>query len=468
MLTGLKRSTLATDRMTAASMAGVHPRSAWAARTTPWFVAAVFALLAVRLADFINRYTVNIVYWDQWDFLQGLFDGADAWTLFRWQHGPQRQGLGNLILAVLYPATGWNGRADAAASAIVMMMAAAAGLWLVKRVCGRLRPWDIVVPLLFLTTSNAETYVVAPNLAHGPLPALLLVAYALALTIQSHSQRCIAIVVLNFLCVNTGFTWLLGGLTPALLLFLGCSPHLASRERSIYGAGVVASIATLVLFFYGFMPQSATDCFQFPHARPWEYLPFSGFVLGRPFGLAAGDSGRQLLVGTLFVTGVSAFVAYGVFRLVRTRDRSPLWLAATSLAAFTLLFASSSAVGRICLGFPSASATRYIPYVLPGFLAMYLVIRSVSARSYIATALLPVFLVACIAKERDSLSASEAETYLKYKERWRECYLSTRDIDACDALAGHAVYPAPQQTNLKRKLDWLEARRLSLFSGVSR
>jgi hypothetical protein len=468
VLTGLKVSSLTTDAMTAASVAGVRPRSARVARTIPWFVAAVFVLLAVRLADFINRYTVNILYWDQWDFLQGLFDGADSWTLFRWQHGPQRQGLGNLILAILYPATGWNGRADAAASAFVMVLAALAGLWLVKRVCGRLRPWDIVVPLLFLTTSNAETYVVAPNLAHGPLPALLLVGYALALTITSHPRRCLAIVVVNFLCVNTGFTWLLGGITPALLLLLASCPDLTGRERSICGAGIVASIATVVFFFYGFTPQSATHCFEFPHARPWEYIPFAGFVLGRPFGLAAGDSGRQLLVGTLFVASMSAFVAYGVFRLVRTRDESALWMVATSLAGFTLLFAASSAVGRICLGFPSASATRYIPYVLPGFLAMYLVIRRCSSHSYIASALLPVLLVASVAKERDSLSAGEAETYLKYKDRWRECYLSTHDIDACDALAGHAVYPAPQQTNLKKKLDWLEERRLSLFRDVGR
>ena len=469
MLTGLKRSSLTTNAIAAAtSTAGVRSRAACAARTIPWFVALVVVLLVVRLANFINRYTVNIVYWDQWDFLQGLFDGADPWTLFRWQHGPQRQGLGNLIIAILYPATGWNGRADAAASAFAMVLAALAGLWLVKRVCGRLRPWDIVVPLLFLTTSNTETYVVVPNLAHGPLPALLLVSYALALTIQSHPQRCTALVAVNFLCVNTGFTWLLGGITPALLLFLASSPELTSRERSLYWVGVAASLATVVFFFYGFTPQSATDCFAFPHARPWEYVPFTGLVLGRPFGLSAGDSGTQRLIGTLFATSLSAFVAYGVFHLARTREESSLWLAATSLAAFTLLFSASSAVGRICLGFPSASATRYIPYVLPGFLAMYLVIRRMSAHSYIASPLLPVILVACLIKERDILSANEAEAYLKYKDRWRECYLSTHDIDACDALAGHAVYPAPQETNLKQKLDWLEERRLSLFRDAAR
>jgi hypothetical protein len=428
----------------------------------------VFVLLTVRLADFIDRYTVNIIYWDQWDFLQGLMDGADTWTLFRWQHGPQRQGLGQLIIAVLYPATGWNGRADAAASAFVMVLAAAAGLWLVKRLYGRLTPWDVVVPLLFLTTSSAETYAAVPNVAHGPLPALLLVLYALALTIRSHPLRCTAIAVVNFFCVNTGFTLLLGGVTPAVLVLLACSSKLGARERAIYAAGIAASIATVWLFLHGFILQSATNCFQFPHARPWEYLPYAGFVLGRPFGFLAGESATQLLRGAGIAVGMAAFVTYGVFRLMRDRDDSSLWLVTSCLAGFTLLFAMSSSIGRVCLGFQSAIATRYIPYMLPGMLAMYLVLRRASVRSYVAYALLPVFLVACLVKERDENSIHEAEAFVQFKQRWRDCYLSTHNIDACDTLAGRGIYPAPQATRLQQKLDWLEARGLSLFQDDRR
>ena len=105
MFTRLKRTSIFANTVSAGrTMPSVHARFAWAARVSPWLVAGVFVVLAVRLANFISSYTVNIIYWDQWDFLQGLFDGADAWTLFRWQHGPQRQGLGNLIIAGDCPA----------------------------------------------------------------------------------------------------------------------------------------------------------------------------------------------------------------------------------------------------------------------------------------------------------------------------------------------------------------------------
>jgi hypothetical protein len=432
-------------------------------RVIPWIIAGVFALLAIRLAVFVNRHAVNIIYWDQWDFLQGLFDGADAWTLFRWQHGPQRQGLGNLIIAVIYPATGWNGRADAAASGVVLLLAALAALWLVKRLSGSLRPWDIVVPLIFLTTSSSETYVVAPNLAHGPLPVLLLISYALALTVSSHAVRCATVVVLNFFAVNTGFTLLLGGITPGLLLLFACGRQLTTRQRVIYFLGAAASVGTLLLFLRGFVLNAATACFQFPHVRPWEYVPFTGFVLGRPFALRADDSLVPLLIGTVLATGMIGFVIYSASQAVRTRGESAFWAVTACLATFALLFAATTAVGRVCLGLLSASASRYIPYMMPGLLALYLVIRRNVSTSPVAYALLPVFLVACIANEADSISANEAAVYFKYKQRWHDCYLSMQDIGACDAWAGHPVYPSPETTHLQQKLDWLEERRYSLF-----
>ena len=170
------------------------------------------------------------------------------------------------------------------------------------------------MPFLFLTTSNAESYVVAPNSAHGPIPALLLIAYALALTLQSHSKRCVLLVVLNFFAVNTGFTLLLGGITPVLLLLFACAPGLSTRDRAVVRPASSRASTTLALFFHGFVPHSATDCFQFPHPRVWEYLPYTGFVLARPFGLEAGETAGQLLIGTGVAFAMACLRRYAVFQ----------------------------------------------------------------------------------------------------------------------------------------------------------
>ena len=101
-------------------------------------------------------------------------------------------------------------------------------------------------------------------------------------------------------------------------------------------------------------------------------------------------------------------------------------------------------------------------------LTVYLVIRRSASRSSVGNALLPVFLVACIAKEGDEFSANEAADYFKYKQRWSDCYLAMHDIDVCNARAGHPIYPEPDATRLQQKLDWLEARRYSLFQNSDR
>jgi hypothetical protein len=443
---------------------GAGSRFGWVSnRWTPWIVGTVFVLLTLRLAAFVNRYAVNIVFWDQWDFLQGLFDGADAWTLFRWQHGPQRQGIGNLIHAALYSATGWNGRADAIASAIILILAAAGALWLVKRVCGSLSPWDVAVPLIFLTTASAEMYVVVPNLAHGPLPVLFLVGYGLALTIPAHVPRCLLLVLVNFLAVNTGFTLLLGGITPAVLLIQASASSLTARQRAVSAAGIAACLGTVALFFHGFVLHPAAECFQFPYARPWEYIPYTGFVLARPFGFQGGNEAVRLLVGAVVACAVAAFAAFAAFRLVQSRGNSALWAVTASFTGFALLFASTTAVGRVCLGLASANASRYIPYMLPAMLALYLVIRTVARSLRAARALLPLLLAAFIAKERSELGPNEAAAYHEFKREWRDCYLRLHDIYACDMRAGHQVHPAPAATHLQEKLDWLESRRYSFF-----
>jgi len=439
-----------------------------ASRPTNLLLALGSVALAVRLGLFVDRYAVNIVFWDQWDLLKGLFNGADAWSLFRMQHGPERQGLGNLIIAAVYTATGWNGKADAAASAITMAMAAVAGLWLVKRLCGPLRPWDVVVPLLFLTTTNVETYALAPNIAHGPLPALCLVLYALALTVQSDAARCALVVGINFIAVNSGFTALLGGMTPALLVLFACRPGLTRGGRALYIAGAAAAAASLALFLHGFALVPAVDCFQFPHVRPWEYVPFAGFVLLRPFTVQASALTSDLVIATAAVLGMSGLVATATVQLVRRRGDSALWSAIWTLAGFTVIFACATAVGRVCTGMENAGASRYIPYVVPGWLSLHLLCRSGRPSPRVSTALQSALVIACLLKETGSFAPFEARTHWERKHGWHDCYLRLHNIAACDALVDYPIHPAPAATGLQQKLDWLEARGYSLFQDRDR
>jgi hypothetical protein len=46
-------------------------------RVVKWIIASVFLVATARLAWFVDRYAANLIFWDQWDFLNGLFVGED-------------------------------------------------------------------------------------------------------------------------------------------------------------------------------------------------------------------------------------------------------------------------------------------------------------------------------------------------------------------------------------------------------
>src|SRR5205814_8981884 len=75
------------------------------------FAAAV--LLGSGFFIFIYKYSVNVFFWGQWDYLTPFFRGNPPLIeLFLHQHGPHREGVGLIADKLLYPLTHWNARTD--------------------------------------------------------------------------------------------------------------------------------------------------------------------------------------------------------------------------------------------------------------------------------------------------------------------------------------------------------------------
>src|SRR5579883_2285307 len=73
--------------------------AAWPSRQ--WEALVLFGaslILASRLFLQVSHYAVNIFFSDQWVFDDAtLFQRHSLWEMFRWQYGPQRQGVGALL-----------------------------------------------------------------------------------------------------------------------------------------------------------------------------------------------------------------------------------------------------------------------------------------------------------------------------------------------------------------------------------
>ncbi len=424
------------------------------------------ALLAtgLQLLLLAREHAVNVLFSDQWDFGVALLEPHSLWERFNWQHGPIRQGLGNLVLSVVWGLSRWNVRAEAFSAVATFLLAAALALVLVRRFAGSLSPYDIAVPLLYVSPVSWELLAVTPNPAHGSLPLLLVTGFALALFIRSLPVRLVALLVIDFFSVFTGFGLFVGPLC-LLVLLAGASDSWNHKGRAAaHVGGAIIALAVILFFLRGYHFQPAVDCFVFPWRRPWEYLPFMGFIEGQPLGLRpvsraaiflAAALGSALLLGALYAT----------FEVWRHRLRWQLASTLFVLVSFSALFALNAAIGRICLGPGAAGASRYAPYAVPALLAAYLVIRTRLPPSFGRTAGLLFFvLLVSLPHFLTRPYIRQAHYFAAGKRRWVECYLDRHEVESCDRLAGFHVYPWPTATHLQEKLDWLEHNKLSFFA----
>ena len=428
---------------------------------------AVFSLLVFRLFRLIADWAVNLFFWDQWDFnTVTLFERGDLWQMFDWQHGPHRQGVGALLQVAVEPLYRWSSRGEAFTAGAIIAGAALGALYLEKRLMGRLSYAASIIPISFLGPAQYESLWVMPNFSHGPLPLLLLVVYCLAWTVRRTALRYSLVLLVSFLTTYTGFGFFVGALTPLLL----CVDHFstAPAERIRTGPWVVAlglSLASLASFFHGYTWQPAANC-DVNQAEPLpRYGAFAALMLAHAAGARGADLGA-LLTGSALLAGVLASLLFSARRLFAAGEADRRrFLVTAALASYELLFCFGTAYGRLCLGVETALSSRYTNYVTLGILGLYLSALFVTRRSTRAVLLFALAGVAA-AGSLPIQGADLARIQYTYavKSSWRSCYLAFKDVERCDWQTRVHVYPQPDATHLKAKLDYLERAGLNLFS----
>jgi len=435
------------SRLARLPAAAAHPR--WAAAA----LLASFVVFGARLFRLVDRNAVDLLFRDQWHIMAPEFDGRGLWAMIRFQLGPSREGLGGLWNDAVYWLTGWNVRADCFLTAGLLVAAAALALDVKRRIAGRLDAFDAAIPPLFLGLATFELFAVTPNAAHGALPLLLAVAGAWALVRDSWSLAGAVGVVSS----HTGFATYLAGVIAGIALLV------AIRDRSRRALlACVAVGAAIAFFFVGYRFEPALDCFEFPHPRPYEYVYFVGFLLMRPFG---SFQTAGVLARTASVVVACGALALGGAAIIRTWSFADarLWRAAAMLVWFSIAFAAACAVGRVCAGLAGALTSRYVPYALPFWLAVFLLLRGTwTAGSARSAALALLLLAAFVAKELDpTMNVSTARSYSEPKRRWRACYLRIHDWRACDKETGFPISFSPD--SVERGFDFLRAHRLNVY-----
>jgi len=428
----------------------------------------VAAALGIRFFLFISQYSVNVLFYDQWDFLGSFFRGKPTLAeLFFWQHGPHREGVGLIADWLLYPATNWNVRAESFLIGACIFIAMILALWIKRKLFGAFGYWDVAIPLIFLSLSQYETLIGTPNAGYAGFPLLLMMLYLLALLVPLAPLRYGLVLLANFLLIYTGFGLFMGAVTLGIVA-IECYRSLRriSPVRPLLPiGGLLLAAASLGSFFLNYTFAPAVDCFAPPGRDVLPYGRFMALMFANFFGLKLPLEDLTMLGAAVLLAAVGV-IALQVINLLRRGGSANTPLVIAALLGYALLFSANTAVGRLCLGLPAAAqVSRYATLLIPGYLALYFFLQSIRfALPRIAGSLLLIALFYADIGNAPEDHWPGIRWYANGKRAWAECYKQTGDIAHCDQATHFLIYPRPASTGLATKLDYLKQRHLNLFA----
>ncbi len=432
-------------------------------------VAAAIVVLGFRFFQFISKYSVNILFMDQWDLLTPFFHGTPRFAqLFFMQYASHREGLGMIADKLLYPVTSWSVRAESFMMGGCVFCAMLLALLLKRRLFGPVSYSDAAIPLLFLNLTQCATLVDTPEPAYFCFPLLLVMLYCLALLVRNTWLRYALVLSLNFLLIYTGNGIFMGVVTIGLFAldcYWSLRAGVAARVALPFSALLIAGMS-LGSFFIHFIFSAAADRFVFPYHPlswyPWFVaLMFAQFVAPpRPVALAT-------VIGAAILLMALAILTLHLYRLLmRQGPSADASLVGGVLLSYSLLFSAGAAVGRVYLGMPEAAQTsRYTTLLIPALLAVYFYLLALPSERTRKLALL-LMVVTLIPPEL--VERTSCHRIADGKRAWAACYIRAEDIQYCDRTTHFVIFPYPERTGLKQKLEYLKQRRLNLFADQAR
>jgi hypothetical protein len=424
---------------------------------------------AGNLFSIIRKYAVNLIFWDQIDFMYPIFTNSNIWTLFSWQHGPHRQGLGELIIWLSVNCSRWNSRIDSYIIGFILLICTFLALGIKYYYIGRLQWVDIIIPFIIMTQQQWEQLVTGPNISHSVLPLFLILVISASFIISNQMVKVIIQLCVTFVCTFTGFGFFAGSIL-FVIYFIETIYYFNHRlfAKSIRSFIAVFGIVCIYgAFFVNYILNPAVDCFEISWKNILQYPIFMSWMMAKFLGIQSlGITQFSVILGGGFTIGmllISVHFAKNIFSEIE-KPEFRLNQTIFFLIAFSLEFMLFTAIGRICLGIQAGLSSRYMTLLIPGIFAisLWLGARELSPKVGISIFFLAVFLLV-----RPALTYSKNDylfvtNYAKAKIKWRTCYVINQDIDYCNEATNFSIYPTVSD-RLIYELEYLKEHQYNLF-----
>jgi len=296
---------------------------------------------------------------------------------------------------------------------------------------------------------------------------LLLIVYCISWIVQNRKIKYFVICVLNFLMIFTGYALLIAPITITLLaieVFQSRKDKVLIVKQFSFWA-LMVSILSVGAFFIDYKFQTGSPCFSLNTFLLPQYPVFISLMFAKFIRLdLSSNSIIMVLGGSILLSILIAIFIFHLRKITRYKlINAPKSVTIIILIGYSLLFAVSAAIGRVCFGVDFALASRYATLLVPAFIGLYLQIVSMNRRNYrrfsIGLLLLSqlISLFPFVAQD-----AQIVKFYSIDKENWKRCYLQTKNYTFCNQETGFRIYPN-DDTRIESSLKFLEDNHLNLF-----
>ena len=224
-----------------------------------------------------------------------------------------------------------------------------------------------------------------------------------------------------------------------------------------YIALAILSGASLVLYFWGYRRTGALygseeitilNMIKFVSVA---YTNFFKATISYPyFGL--------IFVIPLLVIGFRNGFSWVYSAWKLPHERKVDHLISAFLIAFSFLFILAAGYGRLPFGLRSAYASRYLTYLIPSIVGVYLFARKNLGIVQLVL-LAGVFLVAIGA----SFERERMYFFSSKKKQWKQQFLELNSVEKTNMQTGFTIHPKSETIWFQERMDFLRENNLNLF-----
>lgn len=420
-------------------------------KITKIIILLFFLTCSLRFFYIAYKYSSNILFWDQWDFYNGIFSNKSWLTLFLSQLGPHRMGIGLIITKIIATISKWDTKYESYFISVLIIFATILALTLKKKIFSHFSIYDVVIPVIFLNLFQYESIIGTPDISLSALPLFLVILYCLSLGIKKVILKYAVILFINIIIIYSGFGLFLGFITPIIILL----DLIKSKTKILIKISfLIISLISLCLFFVNYRFEPAADCFVFPHPLPLLYFDFMVRMVNSFLGFHDINISSYIL----FMVFVIVFLKIAIF-LITSKSYNK-YIPIFVLLLFSFIFLVFTAIGRVCMSPAQAHVSRYVTYLIPLYFGIYLYINTLKNKNLILSIFVFVIVFFSIT---NSENINPGLQFYSKKEAWKKCYIKYEDIEKCNIVTDSKIYPQPSATKLQWKLNYLKEHKLNLY-----